>query len=294
MSANFGLRAADAFQSAFGVVPEVAGEVRVGNGLGIYGWNTPVMEGFRLPETDELIVALHLGGSRQVRAVTEQGLSRSRSTPGMVTVLPPGRAAAFRTAGSVRVATLHIARPGVGGGALTRLADAAAPLFAVRDAYVSASMEALLRTARPGQAVHPDYVAKVADALLCHLSQWAVLPPAGTAPPSSDAMLGALPLREVLDYVDRHLAGKLTLERLAARAGLSRATFTAAFKAALGVSAHRYVTRRRIEMAERLLRSSDFDLAYIAQEAGFCSQSHFTGVFRAVTGATPGQFRQKH
>lgn len=40
----------------------MAEEVCVGAGLGIYGWTTPEMDGFELPETDDPILALHLGG----------------------------------------------------------------------------------------------------------------------------------------------------------------------------------------------------------------------------------------
>ncbi|MBL6752391.1 MAG: helix-turn-helix transcriptional regulator [Nevskia sp.] len=289
MRGHSGLRAAEAFQSAFGVVPEVAEEVRVGRGLGIYRWKTPVMDGFELPETDDLIVALHLGGSRQVRAVTDHGLSRSRSAPGMVTVLPPGRPAAFRTAGSVRIITLHVAQPARASGAVARLARASRPLFALRDHYVSASMEALLRAAHSSQAVHPDYVAKVADALLCHLSQWA-----GAAPPALpplDFPPADFPLQSVLDHIDKHLHARLGLDQLAALAGVSRAAFAAGFRAATGMPAHRYITWRRVKAAEQLLRQGHHDLAYIAQETGFCSQSHFTAIFRALTGVTPGQYR---
>ncbi len=39
---------------------------------------------------------------------------------------------------------------------------------------------------------------------------------------------------------------------------------------------------------------TSLDLAFIAQELGFSSQSHFTAVFQGATGFTPGQFRQQH
>src|SRR5690606_24723436 len=79
-------RAEQAFRAAFRVAPQVAREIVAGARLGIYGWQTPDFEGFELPESDELVLALHLGGSRRVRAVTDHDLSRSQSTPGMVTI----------------------------------------------------------------------------------------------------------------------------------------------------------------------------------------------------------------
>ena len=287
------LRAAEAFRHAFGVAPEVADEKRAGSGLGIYGWNTPNFEGFKLPETDDLVIALHLGGSRSVRAVTEQGLSRSCSLPGMVTVLPPGRRAAFRTGGGIKVMTVHVTQPANHSSLSAHVAEAPAPLFAIRDGYGRACMEQLLRVARSSQAVSSDYAAKVADALLSHLSQWTASAEAPGAASSiiPEVMIGRLPMHEVIEYVDRNLGCKLSLDELAWRAGISRAAFTRSFKAALGVSAHQFITLRRVKAAERLLASSQFDLTYIAQETGFCSQSHFTENFRAITGVTPGRYR---
>ena len=280
-------RAEQAFRAAFRVAPQVAREIVAGARLGIYGWQTPDFEGFELPESDELVLALHLGGSRRVRAVTDHGLSRSQSTPGMVTILPPGRPVAFRTEGSVRVATLHLSRGDGRDSPLERLARCAAPRFAFHDPYVSASIEAMLRAARSDRPVAPDYLAKLADALLCHLAQLADLGPA-------ESTIDAARLTELVQYVNAHLGERLTLDDLAARAGMSRARFTRSFRDAMGESAHGYITRRRVETAQRLLRQTDRDLAWIAVETGFSSQSHFTRRFHALTGSTPGRFRDGH
>jgi hypothetical protein len=97
---------------------------------------------------------------------------------------------------------------------LARLAHAGASRFAVRDAYVSAAMEALVRGARAGQAVHPDYLLKVADALLCHLEQWADATTAATDAGlvDVDRMVGRTPLRQLLEHIDTRLNHKLSLE----------------------------------------------------------------------------------
>ncbi len=279
-------RAEQAFRTAFRVAPQVAREIVAGARLGIYGWQTPDFEGFELPESDELVLALHLGGSRHVRAVTGQGLSRAQSAPGMITILPPGQPVAFRTEGSVRVATLHLSHvDGADDGPLQRLARCPAPRFAFRDAYVSASMEAMLRAARSDRPVDPQYLAKLADALLCHLAQLADLGPEEQRP------LENVRLHELVRYVDTHLGERLTLDELAGRAGMSRAQFTRSFRDSTGESAHRYITRRRVEAAQRLLSQTNRDLAWIANETGFSSQSHFTRQFHALTGNTPGRFR---
>lgn len=289
-------RAAEAFRSAFHVAPEVAEEVRAGTGVGIYGWKTPDIEGFELPETDELVLALHLGGSRRVREVTDRGLSRTCSTPGLVTLLPPRRPAAFRTEGSVRLMTLHLPGGMDPGGSFARLVQASSSRFAFRDAYVSAAMTAMLQAARAERPLPPEYLLKLADALLCHLALrtdelFPAIPDAVSA--GNEPTLGRAALREVLEYVDAHLGRKLSLDELAAHAGLGRAHFARAFRAATGRSAHQYLMQRRVDAAKRLLAETDYDLAHIAQETGFSSQSHFTGLFRLLTGHTPRRFREQ-
>ena len=291
--------AAEAFRSAFGVAPGVAAEAGDGSAIGIYDWRTPDMDGFELPETDELVVALHLGGSRRVRAVTERGLSRACSIPGLVTILPPGRSAAFNTGGSIDVMTLHVPLQNgmAGNGALPSLGSHTMPRFAFRDAYVTASMEALLRAARGPRPPSPNYIAKLADALLCHLAeQTQTLPAAGhvaDAAATAGQRIGTTPLADLLAYVEANLSRALPIDELARRAGVSRAGFTRSFRTATGMSTHQYLTQRRVAAAMHLLQNTEFDLVRIAQETGFSSQSHFTDTFHGLTGSTPRRFREQ-
>src|SRR5262249_24074285 len=61
---------------------------------------------------------------------------------------------------------------------------------------------------------------------------------------------------------------------------------------AVGVSPHRYLTTRRIEIAKHLLERTRFSIAEIALETGFSSQAHFTHRFREQVELTPRQYRQ--
>ena len=53
-----------------------------------------------------------------------------------------------------------------------------------------------------------------------------------------------------------------------------------------------YVHKLRVAYACKLLEQPECDLANVALSAGFADQSHFTKVFKNVTGLTPGVFRQ--
>jgi AraC family transcriptional regulator len=98
-------------------------------------------------------------------------------------------------------------------------------------------------------------------------------------------------LKRVLQYVDDHLAAKITLQNLAMVAGLSRMHFAAQFRAAMGMRPHEYLLKRRIERAEELLKQAEVSLVDIALTVGFQTQAHFTTVFKRFAGDTPYQWR---
>lgn len=85
---------------------------------------------------------------------------------------------------------------------------------------------------------------------------------------------------------------ELGLVELAAIAELSPHYFGEAFSLSTGKSPHCYVMERRIECARDLLMDANRPIRDIAYAAGFSSQSHFTVIFRRVTGVTPGRFRR--
>jgi AraC family transcriptional regulator len=59
-----------------------------------------------------------------------------------------------------------------------------------------------------------------------------------------------------------------------------------------GETPHRFVLRRRIDRAKRLLSETDTPLVEIALNCGFASQSHFASVFRRHVDVMPSRFRK--
>lgn len=98
-------------------------------------------------------------------------------------------------------------------------------------------------------------------------------------------------LQAVLNHIHSHLEDELSLDLLAAKAGISTAHFRDIFEQAVGTTPHRYVMSLRIERARKLLSQSTWPISQIAQVCGFSSQSHLTASFRAVHGVTPARFR---
>ncbi|WP_316237872.1 helix-turn-helix transcriptional regulator [Bradyrhizobium sp. SZCCHNR1015] len=66
--------------------------------------------------------------------------------------------------------------------------------------------------------------------------------------------------------------------------------FCRLFREATGLSAHRYVTDRRVQAARHELARSRVSLVEIALEFGFGSQANVTRLFCKAADLTPGQY----
>jgi AraC family transcriptional regulator len=98
-------------------------------------------------------------------------------------------------------------------------------------------------------------------------------------------------LEQVYDYIECNLHQALTVTELAAVAAVSPSHFTRLFRQQTGEPPHRYVRKRRLDRAERLIVGTQLPLAAIAVAVGFSDQSHLNRVMRAQRGVTPGQLR---
>ena len=84
----------------------------------------------------------------------------------------------------------------------------------------------------------------------------------------------------------------LTVEDLAAIAGLSRHRYLHAFKEALGSSPIDYLIRLRIDKAKELLLGSDLRVAEIAELVGYDNPLYLSRLFRKRTGFSPLAWRR--
>lgn len=126
--------------------------------------------------------------------------------------------------------------------------------------------------------------------------------PADATPPSWPATAAAplgttapLDVTAIIEAVRRHLrdhlADPVRLDDLARLAGRSRCHLLRMFQQATGLPPHAYQTQLRVEAAKGLL-AAGHAISHVAAETGFSDQSHFSRVFRDLTGATPRQYQQ--
>jgi len=106
---------------------------------------------------------------------------------------------------------------------------------------------------------------------------------------------GGLPAwkkRRLTTYIDAHLTERIRVVDIAGLLDLSESHFCREFRRTFGTSAHEYITRRRIEVAQSLMLGSRESLCAIALRCGLSDQSHFTRVFRRIVGETPDMWRR--
>ena len=100
-------------------------------------------------------------------------------------------------------------------------------------------------------------------------------------------------LRRAHDHIDRHYAEPLDLDRIAAVAGVSKYHFVRSFRMTYGETPMRYLTRRRIERAQDLLRAANLTVTEICMLVGFSSLGSFSTRFTALVGESPTAYRDR-
>jgi AraC-like DNA-binding protein len=105
------------------------------------------------------------------------------------------------------------------------------------------------------------------------------------------------PARHLLrakDLADARYFEPLSVDDMAAAAGLSRAHFSREFRRAFGDSPHAYLLTRRLERAAALLRGTDRSVADICLSVGLQSIGSFTTSFSRAFGRSPTAYRAAH
>ena len=101
-------------------------------------------------------------------------------------------------------------------------------------------------------------------------------------------------LRRARDLADREYAQPVDLERLSAAAGLSKYHFLRLFKATYGVTPAEYLSQRRIERAQDLLRATNLTVTEVCHAVGFSSLGSFSSRFHALVGESPSDFQRRY
>lgn len=110
----------------------------------------------------------------------------------------------------------------------------------------------------------------------------------------SDTDLSDGRLRRVIEFMSVNFGKQITLEQLAAEAGISKFHFTRLFRQKVGKTPFRLLTDIRLAAARKMLVTTNMRVSEIALACGYSALSHFTTAFSARYGSSPVKYRASH
>ncbi len=100
-------------------------------------------------------------------------------------------------------------------------------------------------------------------------------------------------LKDMLSYIQKNCAQRITLETIAKSGNISKSTCLAIFKKYLYDTPTNYLINYRLNNALSMLKETDLSVSEIALLSGFNGISYFTKTFRKVYGCSPSEYRAK-
>ena len=133
-------------------------------------------------------------------------------------------------------------------------------------------------------------VTRLTDALIAHALRHSLEEAARSTDPAE--AYGDRQVARALRLMRDHPDQDWTVPKLAAAVSMSRSAFAERFRAAMGESPMRHLTRYRMARAAEYLRLTDAGVREIARLTGYDSEVSVTKAFRRQFGVSPGAYRK--
>lgn len=101
-------------------------------------------------------------------------------------------------------------------------------------------------------------------------------------------------INDLMAFIQTQLEVPLTVEDMAAQAGMSVNSLIVHFARATGRTPAQYVLHQRLRHACWFLMNRPLSIAEIAFATGFSSHAHLCAIFRRKVGMSPGDWRRRH
>lgn len=99
-------------------------------------------------------------------------------------------------------------------------------------------------------------------------------------------------ISEIIKYINEHYQEFITLEDMANRFKMSTSYLSKLFYKTTNFTFTQYLNSVRIKNSKYLLENPEYRIIDVAQKSGFNSNTHFTRVFKNVTGVSPTEYRK--
>jgi len=96
-------------------------------------------------------------------------------------------------------------------------------------------------------------------------------------------------ITKAVNIIKLHYAGKLTVKGLAEQVQLNEFYFGRLFKKETGMSVNRYIMEIRVQNAEAMLETGNYQVQEVAEHCGFSDVIHFYKSFRTLRGFKPSK-----
>lgn len=257
--------------------------------VNMFAWRG-IAEDCAYETTDEMVIVYHTGGVGDIPVTARDAPDTPRSSPGMLTIIPPRTLTSWHIHGRVHSYSIHL--PVSHFEHLRKTSQQDLSLYlqltcCLQDITLTSFLNALADELQSPSQIGPLYAESIATSVAMHIARRA------------EREIGEFryqgmrrrTLSNIIEKIDQNLAHELTLDDLTQEADMSRAHFIKSFKKSTGLTPHQFLIRRRIKLAASLMLQSDQGLADIALQSGFSSQSHLTQMFSKVMNITPHRYR---
>ncbi|SDJ43387.1 AraC family transcriptional regulator [Nonomuraea jiangxiensis] len=244
------------------------------------------VEQLLLPGTADLHLVLCTAGAAVMSVSTGGAPARRRWTAGRLELMVPGRSTVRSYQATSALSTIQVHIPQAVIKRTAAQLGGPEPDFEALSAGLGPGdpvVEHLLRSLPANREVGDLYAESAAAFLAVHLLT------RGREPRVPEIEHAAV--RRGIAIMRDRLAEPLTLADIAAEAHLSVYHFVRVFRHATGETPHRYLTRLRIELAQRLLSGTTLTIEQIAERCGYAGPGPLSSAFLRHVGVRPSVYR---
>lgn len=98
--------------------------------------------------------------------------------------------------------------------------------------------------------------------------------------------------RKAMAYVHENYTRNISRKEVAEYIGISPEYLSTCFNRETGVTLSAYIERYRVNLAKKMLETSEVSVTEVALSVGFCDSSYFGRIFRREVGVSPVAFRR--
>lgn len=105
--------------------------------------------------------------------------------------------------------------------------------------------------------------------------------------------VNSLLVKKTVDYIKHFYGERVSLEEIATRMKVSPEYISHLFTKEVGISFSDYLKQYRIDVAKKLMKTSDYKIYEIGEKIGYKDPKYFYKMFKDVTGLSPKEYLKK-